>query len=315
MWALETFGIAFNPADNSVGMPLWAAGAAAVLLVLFLILALVRSGLAGTLTFVALAGFGIWAALAWNDHQRGQQRAALEQRVAVLNASAVAPNSPLACLDVGVGDLAEPCEKAVFGAADSAAAAATLTAARVNLLKDGLALAGRDPAVEAGLEHLRTSLEADRYGAVAFVLSTYNGCTAEACEPLRLFRDSARIQANLRARTFENAIARHASDWNIRTTASGTSSTSPPGPGMVATPISPRYSLPSAASIPPVSIMSAEPTASTPPGAEPQTTAATPPQTPAPRRPVRSTPVRQPAAAAAPPPVQLAPPPPTPARP
>ena len=319
MWGLDSLGLPINAADGTVTLPFWAAAVAAALLLVFFILALVRTGLAGTLVFVALVGFGIWAAWTWSEHERVDQRRALEGRLAGLEAQALVPGSNLPCLDAAGGETIEAgCERAIFAGPETLAAAASFTMARLLLLQDGLAFAERrDATFENTLQSLRKALEGDRYGVLAQVLTVRNGCSAERCEALRLLRDPARVRANMRDRTFETIVSRHAAAWAARAASVTTVVPNSAGaiPGTVAAPVPPRYTLPSAASIPPVNIMTNEPTANAPaappPAAESPATAAAPPTTP-PRRPARPAPPRTqagPPATSAPIPLAPTPPP------
>jgi hypothetical protein len=317
MWGFEAWGLPINAAAGTITVPLWAAGVMAALLLVFFILALVRTGLAGTLVFMALVGFGIWGAWRWSDHEWSAQRRALEQRLAIVEAQAFAPASVLACLDVSGGEtIAASCERAIFGAAETVAAASALTAARVLLLQDAQRfLDGRDPGFESLLEGLRTVLEADRHGIVAQVFAGRKGCSAENCDVLRLLRDAARVRANMRDHTFETIVARYAPAWpnhaalssNAAPSATGTIA----GMGPIATPVPPRYTLPSAASIPPVSIMNNEPPAGGPAGTPSATESGATSATPSPpRRPAARPPAARVQAAQPSPPIPLTPTPP-----
>jgi hypothetical protein len=110
-------------------------------------------------------------------------------------------------------------------------------------------------------------LQADRYGFLAQVLVTREGCTVTRCDGLERLSDPTRVRANLAERTFENLVARNAVAWANRTHAPLAATTIVPGANV---------SFPSAASIPPVSIMSTEPG-----GAAPAAAAPTPPHRPA----------------------------------
>jgi hypothetical protein len=306
MWGLDSLALPINP-DGTVTLPLWAAAIAAVLLLVLFVLALIRTGLAGTLVFIALVGFGVWGALAWSDHERVGERRALEQRLAAVETHAILPGSALGCLDAAGDTIEAACEHTIFANPETAAAAVSFTGGRLMLLQDAVGFASRrDPAFEPALDALRRTLESDRFGVVAQVLTVRNGCTAERCEPLSLLRDATRVRANMRDRTFETNVSRYAAAWPARATAAA-ASPSQNGlgtiPGTVAAPLPPRYTLPSAASIPPVSIMNNEPATPTPPAASAGT------QSPAagvsPPAPARRPP--QPRSQATTPPIQLAP--------
>jgi hypothetical protein len=290
MWGLESLGIPYNAADGTLTLPLWAAGVAAALVVVLFILALIRTGLAGTLVFLALLGFGGWAIWSWVEHERGIERRTLEARLSALEAQATMPGSALACLDgVGGETLETACERAVFANPETTASALSYAAARLSLLSDNAALAGGgDPVISSALARVRSALEQDRFGLVAHLLVSRQNCTVERCHAFSLFRDPDRIRAHMREKAFEAHLARAAPGWSARpVVGSGTPSDTlaaapPPAPALRGTPLPPGYSLPSAASIPPVSIMAPEPAAGAP-QADPPAQAASPPTPP--RRP------------------------------
>src|SRR5262245_27685383 len=168
MWGLENLGIPFNAADGTIPVPPWAAAVAAGLVLVLFVLALVRTGLAGTLVFLALVAFGGWAVWSWTEHERIAQRRNLEARVAALEAQALLPNSALACLDGAGGETVEnACPKSLFGSPEASAAGVSYTVARIALLADGQNfVARRDPTFDTALDNLRAGLELDRFGFV-----------------------------------------------------------------------------------------------------------------------------------------------------
>jgi hypothetical protein len=253
----------------------------------------------------------VGAVLAWllldrsTRLEHAADRRAFEARAAELTARAIAPGSALACLDaVANGPVEAACERSLFASPEATAAAVAYVDARLSLFAAGLALAARDPSYEPALQRLRRALETDRYGFVAHVLTT-RGCNASDCPDLKLLRDPGRILVNMKARSFETQVVTHGSAWHpsaasvaaipppsgalehapkvldqatgtaplAAAPAGATSSASTPYP-----PVPSQYELPSAASIPPISIMNAEP----PLPAEPRTAAPVP--TPQPRQ-------------------------------
>jgi hypothetical protein len=270
-----------NTADGTITLSFLVAAIAGALLLLLLLLSFFRAGVTAALALISVLAIGIGGAWLWMERERLEQRRALETRIIALDAQAVAPDSVLACIDGALGDTVDGgCERAVFASPEAVAAASSYVAARLSLVDDGFRLAGRDPEVERALDRSRRTLEQDRFGVVANVLAIRNGCSAERCDVFVLLRDSTRVRANLKDRTFDSTVARHAAAWSARPARSGASSQAP-----AATPPSAGVNFPSAASIPPVSIMNAEPPAPQPPsagaGTDPPTAAAPPP----PRRP------------------------------
>jgi hypothetical protein len=139
--------------------------------------------------------------------------------------------------------------------------------ARLQLLAEATALAQRgQPELLAALVATRRAIELDRYGIAAHVLAVRDGCTAERCSAFAMLQDAATVKANLKVQAFDSYVARYASAWGKNEAvaerqpqgapAPVTSALEPP---LVARPLDSRYDFPSAASIPPVSIMNAEP--------------------------------------------------------
>ncbi|HTT47272.1 MAG TPA: hypothetical protein VMG39_04625 [Pseudolabrys sp.] len=248
-----------------------ALGALAALLLVFAILAVIRAGVARrllvpvvVLTIVAVGTSAILDRMAQGE--RAAERRALAQRYAELSAQALAPGSTLACLDGAAGEVVEnACEKMVFVDPKSTASAVSYMAARLTLLADGLAFArGGDPDFALTLAGLRRSIELDRFGVAAHVLAARDGCTAERCAAFALLNDASAIKANLKAQVFDQYVSRYAAEWGK--TAPVAVKAAPEVPVAAAEPQAPakapvpdRYDFPSAASIPPVSIMNPEP--------------------------------------------------------
>lgn len=264
--------------SGTFGVPLWALAALAALVVFGLAVVLRRSGwfqsVAGqALVLIGLVGAGVILdrlaaqphASDAHDRANAQQarlaeRQALEARAFDLTARALVPGSALACLDAGAGDAVEDaCEKSVFGSAQAAAAAVAYVAARLALLADGLAYAKRvDAGYEKTLDGWRRHAELDRYGLVAHVLATFDRCTADNCDAFALLRDATIVRTNLRDRTFDNLVARYAEHWKVRQDGPGVASAQP-GASRAGLGVTRNIDFPTAASIPAISIMSAEP--------------------------------------------------------
>lgn len=216
---------------------------------------------------VVLTGLAVVSILArMAQDERGAERRALAQRSAELTAQALAPGSTLACLDGAAGEAVESaCEKTVFAGPQSTAAAVAYMAARLTLLADGLAFARHgDADFPAALAGLRRAIELDRFGIAAQVLAVRDGCTAERCAAFALLGDADVIKSNLKAQVFNQYVSRYAADWNKfaptldkLAPAPLASVLDPTAPSK--TPLGSKYSFPSAASIPPVSIMNSEP--------------------------------------------------------
>jgi hypothetical protein len=280
-------------------LPLGIVGALVFLILCFVLsrLVLSRAGQprgVSALTGVASIFLGAVALLlagGSSKHDIALERQALDARGIELLTRVAVPGSPLACLDGGAGEMVESsCEKLLFASPETTAAAVAYVSAQLALLADYMSLRRRTRGDEpAGLVSLRRGIEADRFGLVAQVLSARDGCTPVACESLALLEDASRVRANLRSRPFASHVARYAADWSTGPAASALAAVrspdgvtmpmsgpvadasaaapSPPTPASPPTPTSPSPArplrkdifLPSASSIPPVSIMTAEP--------------------------------------------------------
>jgi hypothetical protein len=195
-------------------------------------------------------------------------RRAFVQRSAELNLGAMAPGSVLSCLDAGAGDEVEAaCEAKVFADPRNAAGAVAYTAARISLLAEAHAA---QPSALAAMAGPRRAIELDRYGIAAHVLATRDGCTAENCAAFAFLRDTTALKANLKARIYDQYVSRYAAAWNKPEAEKHTPVAAAPAPGApvaavpgeptqpTGVPVSSKYDFPSAASIPPVSIMNSE---------------------------------------------------------
>ena len=252
------------------------AGAVAALIVVGLVMAWRRASGRLLLPLAALALVVVVAAGALVDRlmlaQQAAERRALIARAAALDRAALTPGSALACLDAGAGEAVEnACEKAVFASPQAAAGAVAYMGARLQLLQDAAAFAP-DKHVAAALAASRRAIELDRYGVAAQVLARRDGCTAAHCAAFALLDDAKVLQANLKAQVFQQYVSRYAAGWNAAPAKAPVVSQAPSAaPAAPATPVAAsappaqpikpgeHWDFPSAASIPPVSIMNAEP--------------------------------------------------------
>jgi hypothetical protein len=292
MLGLDWLPLSINNAKaGTVTLPFWAADLLAALLLILLLLAVYRAGIAaviGTalrLGLVVVSVVAAWALLGrLADRDRDDGRRALDQRMQELAARATAPGSVLGCLDITASDDFERyCERAIFASPESVAAATDYLGAKLTLLADAAEYADRlDPGYAATVSAFRRTLEPDPFGLVAQVLAAREGCTADRCESLKLLGDAAHVSAHLKGASFNGLVARYAPGWpqGVKPTTLDASqpraSISPPGQRLGIT-------FPSSASIPAVSIMTSEPgpapaqPAAHPPATAPKRTAATPP--------------------------------------
>jgi hypothetical protein len=271
-------------------LSVWSAGAAAALLVVACLLSFRfagRAGPTGVAARVALVLIGAGAAFialdGWSRLDLAAERHALEARAQDLLLRAATPGAAFACLDSIAGDAVESaCEKAVFQTPEATAAALSYVAAELTLLADftvHLRRAGSE--VPVALADLRRSIEGDRFGLVARVLAVRDGCTPSDCAAFALLADPGRITINLAERSYDLYVGRHATGWPAGGKSPVVSPVAAVTQGVEGEAQPPRAStpradlfFPSAASIPPVTIMNAEP------ALPPETTGSTPPSAP-----------------------------------
>jgi hypothetical protein len=213
---------------------------------------------------------GLSASLIWSVldnaamRDRDAQRSALKLRAGELAAQALAPGSPLACLDAIAGETVQAaCERAVFATPASVASAVAYVAAQYALLSDMTAFSktgGTDIADD--LVPLRRALEADPFGLLAHVLVRRNGCTSERCQGFALLHDPSHVRTNIIAQTLQHYVDHYREIW-ARTAdapAVGVADISPTGTADLSKRKVPvAIDFPSADSIPPISIMNPEP--------------------------------------------------------
>jgi hypothetical protein len=270
--------------DSDIGgsaLRLWVAAGSAALLVFVCALAIdwTRTRTVARVS-VVIVGALLGATLAWtflngaNVRDLGVERRALETRAAELNVRALAPASPLACLDGLAGDNVETaCERALFATPATVATATTYVAARIALLADITAYTKRGGGnIDGALLPLRRGLETDRFGFVAHTLAARDGCTGNNCTALSLLQDAGRVRANLSGDTLGRYLDHYITAWAQSPGVPVADGAPPMGPVAAQTTDGappPRKSalnvdFPSADSIPAISIMNPEPKGGTP---------------------------------------------------
>ncbi|MBN8993532.1 MAG: hypothetical protein J0H42_35295 [Rhizobiales bacterium] len=301
---------------RSPTFPMWLTLAAAGffgIVVLITLLRAEKSVANGALTVITLLAIAVAVAATIRGFGSDGGGASAESRPPAA-VSAALPQ--LSCIDDLAGEaVLSACEKTLFGTADSAAAAVAYAASQITRLTALGDIASGDKATTSDLQALRRAVERDRYGLMAYVLMARDHCTPMSCAAFGALADKRQVVANMDERLYENLITRYAPSWNAPPQVAA-------APGLVAglPPSMPtgkptNADFPSAASTPPVNIMTPEPAsppaarAAAPPAAaagapvpapRPATTAAN--GTPAaPKKP--PAPKRAPAAA----PVQLSP--------
>src|SRR6516225_2869496 len=286
-----------------VSLPVWAVVAIAAVLVLACALALVRGRGEGASVAVAilvliLALAGWWARDHFARRDLAAAQRALDARGFELATRALMPGSALGCLDAIAGETVEAaCEKALFASPEATAAAVSYVAAQLSLLASAREL-GRHGETASGMLALRRALEADRFGVVAHVLAVRDGCTPDQCRAFAWLGGTSRIKVNLAERPFDARIKTYAASWPAAGGRALASTPASPAPSAAAKVPNNLY-FPSATSIPPVNIMTAEP----PPAQRPpqDTTGAADAATPTPpRRPPQTNSQARPPSSAAP---------------
>ncbi|MDA9407373.1 hypothetical protein, partial [Bradyrhizobium sp. CCBAU 45384] len=247
---------------RSPSFPMWLTLAAAGFFGLIMLITLLRAEKSvanGALTVITLLSIGIAVAATMKIYGPVGQAAPAEART---QATVTATLPALACLDDLAGDaVAAGCERALFGAPDTAAAAVAYTAARIDRLTALGDAATADKSLTLDTKVLRKALERDRFGLVAQVLVRRDGCTQFDCAAFRSLTDQQQVAANMDSHLYDQLVARYAPIWNSPVAAPGAL---PPNPIAALPPSMPsgkptNAEFPSASSTPPVSIMTPEP--------------------------------------------------------
>jgi hypothetical protein len=280
---------------SSSNLPLYLTLATAVFVGIIVLITLLRSersvanlvlalvtlfaiGVAGVVTF---RGFGTASVAQSTEAPRPVQ-------------TATAPLPQLSCIDEMAGDaVLAACEKALFGSAESVAAAVAYAASQITLLTSLGDVATANKGGGSDLLALRRAVERDRYGLMAYVLMARDRCTASNCRAFRSLTETRQIAANMEDRVYESLVMRYAASWNAPQAAPGMIAALPPS---LPTGKPTNAEFPTSASIPPVSIMTAEPPAGAP---KPSSANAAAPAAPAAPRPAAATPPAPPQAQAA----------------
>ena len=106
--------------------------------------------------------------------------------------TATAPLPQLSCIDELAGDaVLVACEKALFGSAESVAAAVAYAASQITLLTSLGDVATANKGAGSDLLALRRAVERDRYGLMAYVLTVRDRCTPSACRAFRSLTEHA----------------------------------------------------------------------------------------------------------------------------
>jgi len=306
---------------RSPTFPMWLTLAASGffgIIVLITLLRAEKSVANGALTVITLLAIGIAATATIRGFGPGQGASAETRSSQSVSAGLPA----LSCIDDLAGEtVLTACEKVLFGSAESTAAALSYAASQITWLTAFGDVAAANANMTPELQMVRRAVERDRYGLMAYVLAARDHCTPSDCAAFRAITDRNQIVANMNERTYEGLIVRYAPSWNMPAVTPAPVAALPPSMPL-GKPTNAEF--PTAASTPPISIMTPEPgQATTPAAPRPASSSppsSSPPLTNAPLPSPRPTPALaaakkpaapKPARTAAP--VQLAPPAPAPA--
>jgi len=260
---------------RSPSFPMWLTMAAAGFFGVIGVITLLRAEKSvanGALTVITLLAVGIAAATTTRGFGPGDLSTGRGDG-APLPATAAMP--ALSCIDDLAGEVVlTACEKVLFGSAESTAAALSYAAHQITRLSGFGDVSAANKAMTPELEALRHAVEHDRYGLMAEALVVRDHCMPSACAAFQSFTDRRRIVANMQERTYDGLVAHYSANWNTPA-APAIAPVAALVPGMpTGRPTNAEF--PSSASTPPVSIMTAEPTASTPRPAAPAANAPSP---------------------------------------
>lgn len=243
---------------RSPTFPMWLTLAAAGFFALILLITLLRAERSvanGALTVITLLAIGV--AVAATIRGFGPD-AAGTARSTQPPPSMTAAYPALSCIDDLAGEtVLAACEKVLFGSADAAAAAVSYAAARLTQLTSFGDVATANKNMTPELATLRRSVERDRYGLMAYVLSARDRCQPGRCAAYQSLTDHNQVAANMDERIYEGLILRYSASWNAPATpaAGAAAALAPSFPTGRPT----NAEFPSAASTPPVNIMTPEP--------------------------------------------------------
>jgi hypothetical protein len=260
---------------RSPTFPMWLTLAASGffgIVVLITLLRAEKSVANGALTVITLLAIGIAATATIRGFGPGQS-ASVESRSSQPMSAAL---PALSCIDDLAGEtVLAACEKVLFGSAESTAAALSYAAAQIARLTAFGDVDVANASMTPELQMVRRAVERDRYGLMAYVLAARDHCTPSDCAAFRAVTDRNQIVANMNERTYEGLIVRYAPSWNMPAAAPAPVAALPPSMPL-GKPTNADF--PTAASTPPISIMTPEPgQATTPTTPRPAASSSSPP--------------------------------------
>src|SRR6202165_5435412 len=168
----------FDQLWRSPTFPMWLTLAAAAFFGIILLITLLRAEKSvanGALTVVTLLAIGIAAVATMRGFGPGDRGASGETRSSQQTSAAL---PALSWIDDLAGEtVLTACEKALFGSAESTAAAVSYAASQVTRLTSFGDVAAANKNLTPELQMLRRAVERDRYGLMAYVLLARGHCT------------------------------------------------------------------------------------------------------------------------------------------
>ncbi len=239
---------------RSPAFPMWLTLAAAGFFGIIVLITLSRAKKSvanGALTVIALLATGI--AVAANIRGFDQEGRGAPGQTPSLPMTAALP--ALSCIDDLAGEaVLTACEKALFGSAESAAAAIGYAASQITRLTAFGDVAAANKAMTPEMQAVRRAVERDRYGLMAYVLAARDHCSPSDCAAFRALTDRHQIVSNMNDRVYEGLISHYEPLWNAPAVAPVAAL-----PSSIPTGRPTNAEFPTAASTPPVSIMTPEP--------------------------------------------------------
>jgi hypothetical protein len=253
---------------RSPTFPMWLTLAAAAFFGVLMLVTLLRAEKSvanGALTVITLLAVGVAVAATIRTFGPDSRGPSAETRS---SAPMIVALPALSCIDDLAGEaILAACEKPLFGSPETAAAALSYAASRLSRLTASGDVAAAESIMTPELRALRRSIERDRYGLMAYVLTMRDHCSPSDCAAFRSLVDNRQIVANMNERTYEGLIARYVPIWNAPPASPGVVAALPPS---MPTGRPTNAEFPSAASTPPISIMAPEPSTAAPPPAAPR---------------------------------------------
>src|SRR5947208_2860394 len=241
---------------RSPTFPMWLTLAASGffgIIVLITLLRAEKSVANGALTVITLLAIGIAATATIRGFGPGQGASAETRSSQSVSAGLPA----LSCIDDLAGEtVLTACEKVLFGSAESTAAALSYAASQITWLTAFGDVAAANANMTPELQMVRRAVERDRYGLMAYVLVVRDHCTPSDCAAFRAVTDRNQIVANMNERSCAGLVVRDTPSWNMPAVTPGPVAALPPS-----TPLGrpTNAEFPTAASTPPISIMTPEP--------------------------------------------------------